>query len=88
MELPGTGEGPRETPPLPPLPPPRPADSQRPTRGAAAPDPPPEGCGTQGGKPRTRQALLHAECRQSAARSLPQWPQQARSPAPTLKDGP
>ena len=82
------GRGPGKPPPHPPPLLPRPAGSRRPTRGVAARHPHQEGCSTQGGKPRPRQALLHAECRQSAGRSLPQCPQQAGGPAPALKGAP
>ena len=57
----GPGRGYGNPPPSSPYPP-RPADSRRPTSGAAAPHPPREGRGTQGGTPQPWQALLHAEC--------------------------
>ena len=78
----------RLPPPSPPLSPPRPADRRRPARGAAPPPPQREGRDTQGATPLPRQALLYAECLQSAARPLPQCPRQAGSPAPALKGAP
>ena len=52
-------------------------------------DPPPrEGRDTQGGAPLPRYALLYTSCLQSAARPLPQYPQQASSPAPARKGTP
>ena len=53
----------------------------------AAPHPPPAWPGGEP-PPRTQYALLYAACPQSAARPLPQYPQQASSPAPAHKGTP
>ena len=84
------GGAPGNPPPLAPLYPPSRGQPEADQGGSAPPPPPPprEGRGTKGGEPRPQHALLHAECRQSAGRSLPQRPQQAGVPALALKGAP
>ena len=96
----GPGGTAGEPPPSPPPPPPslpQPTDSRRPAMGTAAPHPPRAGPGGRPPPPERaptpgegvpRYALLYAACRQSATRPLPQYPQQAGSPAPARKGTP